>query len=162
MKNSKKIFLSIIIIGVVVLGLAWMSPASPPTLKDAWAHLDGLEAQVYKSPNCGCCDNYIGYLKRYGIEVERIVTDEMDEIKDKYGVPYDHSSCHTMTIGGYVVEGHMPLEAVSKLLKEKPSIMGIGLQGMPSGSPGMPGVKNSDFAVYSILEGGEIGSYLNL
>ncbi|TAN55335.1 MAG: hypothetical protein EPN20_20380 [Magnetospirillum sp.] len=40
---------------------------------------------------------------------------------------------------GYVVEGHVPVEAIDKLLTQRPSFIGIASPGMPSGSPGMDG-----------------------
>jgi len=61
-------------------------------------------------------------------------------------------------IDGYVVEGHIPEEAVQKLLAEKPDIKGIGMAGMPSGSPGMPGPKTSDFVIYEITHEGTKGN----
>ena len=62
-------------------------------------------------------------------------------------------SCHTTVIGKYFVEGHMPFEAINKLLSENPDISGIALPGMPSGSPGMPGPQAEPFMVYSIKDG---------
>lgn len=114
-------------------------------------------ATLYKSPSCGCCGQYATYLKGegYGIAVEGV--EDMSVIKEQYGVPYELGSCHTMEVEGYVVEGHIPEEAVQKLLSERPDIKGIGMAGMPSGSPGMPGPKTSDFIIYEITHGGEKG-----
>ncbi len=63
-----------------------------------------------------------------------------------------------MEVAGYVVEGHIPEAAIQKLLTEKPDIKGIGMAGMPSGSPGMPGPKNAEFVIYEITHEGERGS----
>lgn len=116
------------------------------------------DAIIYKSPTCGCCGQYAAYLekKRYDIEVEGVA--DMSAIKEQYGVPYELESCHTMEIGGYIVEGHIPEEAVQKLLAEKPDIKGIGMAGMPSGSPGMPGPKTADFVIYEITHDGVKGN----
>jgi len=62
-------------------------------------------------------------------------------------------SCHTTEIGDYFVEGHVPIEAIDKLLAEKPDIDGITLPDMPAGSPGMPGVKREEFVIYSLKDG---------
>jgi hypothetical protein len=62
-------------------------------------------------------------------------------------------SCHTLTIGGYFIEGHVPVEAVRKLLDEQPPIDGIALPGMPAGSPGMGGDKAHSFVIYAITDG---------
>ncbi len=62
----------------------------------------------------------------------------MGSVKERLGVPADLASCHTTTVAGYVVEGHVPLDQVARLLRERPpGIRGIAVPGMPSGSPGM-------------------------
>jgi len=73
-------------------------------------------------------------------------------IKKKYGVPQEFEGCHTIVIGGYVVEGHVPASIIGKLLKERPAIRGISLPGMPDGSPGMSGVKNGPFEIFEISD----------
>jgi hypothetical protein len=108
---------------------------------------------VYKSESCGCCVGYIGELEKNGFEVNVVNTADMSAIKQKYGVPRDMQSCHTSVIDGYFIEGHVPIEAVNKLLSEKPAVDGIALPNMPAGSPGMPGVKSEPFKVYSIDDG---------
>jgi hypothetical protein len=99
------------------------------------------EAVVYKSPTCGCCKGWAIYLQRNGYKVTVIDRDDMDKVKNGMGVPEEMRSCHTAKIDGYVVEGHVPLEAIDKLLAEKPKATGIAAPGMPSGSPGMDGPK---------------------
>ncbi len=112
------------------------------------------EIKIYKSEYCGCCSVYVDYFKRkvklnVGVEtVEDVVL-----IKNDLGIPDELSSCHTVKVGDYFVEGHVPLEAVEKLLKEKPEIKGIALPGMPSGSPGMPGAKE-EFVIYAVKNDG--------
>lgn len=117
-----------------------------------------LVATIYKSPSCGCCGQYAAYLEEegYGVQVEGVA--DMSAIKQAYGVPYELESCHTMEIAGYVVEGHVPDAAVQKLLADKPDIKGIGMAGMPSGSPGMPGPKTADFVIYEITHEGAKGN----
>ena len=104
---------------------------------------------VYKSSSCGCCENYISLLEQKGYKVETIVSSDMASIKKDYGIPSEIESCHTSIFDNYVVEGHVPLEAIDKLLLEKPDVEGIGLAGMPAGSPGMSGIKRESFVVYS-------------
>lgn len=79
--------------------------------------------------------------------------EDLTEIKDGLGIPPDMESCHTTLVKGYFVEGHVPVEAIWKLLEEQPPIDGISLPGMPQGSPGMSGEKAQPFVVYSITEG---------
>jgi hypothetical protein len=159
MKNKTKaiiIFLGVILIG----GFLWMSSSAP---NDAMGHeLEGVQATVYKSPSCGCCDNYISYLRRNDLEVERVSTEDMGTIKDQYGIPHDMESCHTMVIGDYVVEGHIPLEAVARLIKEAPDVKGIAMPGMPSGSPGMMGGKRSAFNIHSLMHDGSMPMFMEM
>jgi len=108
---------------------------------------------VHSSPTCGCCGEYERYLEAEGFELESIKTDDTTELKDSLGIPQDMRSCHTSMVDGYFVEGHVPVEAIWKLLEERPQIEGIALPGMPSGSPGMPGVKAQPLTVYSIVDG---------
>jgi len=113
----------------------------------------GLNATVYRDPACGCCASYADYLRKNGFKVDVVETANMAAVKAKYGVPPQLSSCHTTIIDGYVVEGHVPVLAVKRLLAEKPSIKGIALPGMPMGSPGMSGEKEAPFVIYEIMDG---------
>ena len=79
----------------------------------------------------------------------------MSLIKKKYGVRQDLEGCHSTLIGDYVVEGHVPVAPIKRLLAEKPPIKGISLPGMPEGSPGMSGTKEAPFEVLSITGGNE-------
>jgi hypothetical protein len=116
---------------------------------------------VYKSPSCGCCDNYVTYLKKRGFEVEVVEKDDLSSIKEEYQIPMRAQSCHTALVGDYFIEGHVPVGAITKLLEEKPDVAGIILPGMPEGSPGMPGIKNQQFQIYS-LKNGELLEYMRL
>lgn len=108
---------------------------------------------VYKSPSCGCCVKYIAYLEKQGYTVQVENTHDTDSIKISHQIPNDLYSCHTAEFGNYFVEGHVPIEAVNKMLSEKPEIDGIALAGMPAGSPGMPGVKKEKFNISSLNNG---------
>jgi hypothetical protein len=108
------------------------------------------EALMYKNPQCGCCEGYASYLRRNGFKVTVRETHNMSLISQQNGVPEKLAGCHTMLVGGYVVEGHVPVGAINKLLKERPGIKGISLPGMPEGSPGMTGVKTEPFTIYEI------------
>lgn len=111
-------------------------------------------AVVYRSSTCGCCLGYIAALEKQGfaVEVQSLEERDMDLIKKQYAIPLDKQSCHTTVIGDYFIEGHVPLEAIEKLLAEKPKIDGIGLPGMPIGTPGMPGVKQVPYEIYQKSE----------
>ena len=93
---------------------------------------------MYRSAGCGCCLKWADHAKAAGYPVTVNNVDDIMAVKSKLGVPRSLASCHTTTVGGYVVEGHVPFEAVSRLLREKPrGIAGIAVPGMPAGSPGM-------------------------
>ena len=112
------------------------------------------EITIYKSLSCGCCDVYSKYLNSKKFDVDEInVGGDISEIKKEYKVPSALESCHTSVINGYFVEGHIPVEAINKLLTEKPDIDGIAMPGMPSGAPGMTGSKYDDFVIYSVKDG---------
>jgi hypothetical protein len=92
---------------------------------------------VYKNAQCGCCRKWVDHLRKEGFEVTAKDVDDIAAIKAKLGVPASLHSCHTAIVGAYIVEGHVPAADVRKLLKEKPAVAGIGVPGMPMGSPGM-------------------------
>lgn len=93
---------------------------------------------VYRDPSCGCCEAWAEIAKNAGYQVALVDRPDMPAIKTRLGVPEALASCHTATVGGYAVEGHVPLEDVARLLKERPKpIRGIAVAGMPRGSPGM-------------------------
>ena len=122
----------------------------------------GQSVTLYKSPNCGCCSGHAAALEAAGFDVTIEETHELDSIKQANNIPAGGASCHTSVIGEYVVEGHVPLEAIEKLLAEQPDIAGIGLPGMPSGTPGMPGPKTAPYEVYQLSSTGEMSPYLTI
>ncbi|AWB25211.1 MULTISPECIES: DUF411 domain-containing protein [Methylobacterium] len=110
-------------------------------------------AILYKNPQCQCCDAYAKVLQRNGIAVTVEETPALAALKREHGVPEPLQGCHTLLIDGYVVEAHVPVAAVKRLLAERPAIRGISLPGMPAGSPGMDGEKTAPFTVYEISDG---------
>lgn len=107
-------------------------------------------ATLYKTPLCGCCEEYATLLRAAGYAVQVIATHDMPLIKRQHRVPAALEGCHTMLIGGYVVEGHVPFEVLARLLAERPAIPGVSLPGMPTGSPGMTGRKAEPFVIYAL------------
>lgn len=109
-------------------------------------------AQLYKNPQCSCCEGYASYLRNHGYAVATTPTHDLPLIRRQHGVPAELAGCHTTIVGGYVVEGHVPVSVIDKLLAERPKIKGISLPGMPDGSPGMTGVKSQTFTIYEISD----------
>ena len=115
------------------------------------------------SPSCVCCDEYVEYLQDNGvsdISVEKI--EDYTQIKHDAEIPQEKWSCHTIETEEYIIEGHVPLEAIEQLEDERPDIQGIGLAGMPSGSPGMGGSKTETFEIYAINNDGTITEFMEL
>jgi hypothetical protein len=105
---------------------------------------------LYKDPACGCCAGHADYLRAHGFTVTIVEAADLDAIRQRYGVPDRLAGCHTIIAGNYVIEGHVPIEPIRRLLAERPAIIGIALAGMPEGSPGMGGEKTGPFTIYQI------------
>jgi hypothetical protein len=135
----------------------------------AWAGTVWMAAQtsakplmtVYKSATCGCCSKWIEHMQANGFEVKAINVDDIDKVKRDHGVPDAAASCHTGIVNGYIVEGHVPADAVLKMLKDKPAIAGIAVPGMPMGSPGMevPGGQKEPYSIVSFDKSGKTSIY---
>ncbi|MGD9724790.1 MAG: DUF411 domain-containing protein [Alphaproteobacteria bacterium] len=119
------------------------------------AMAEPIHATLYKNPQCSCCEGYAAYLRDNGFKVDVKPTNDLAEISRKAGVPEKLEGCHTAFIDGYVVDGHVPVKVVRRLLSERPAIAGITLPGMPMGSPGMNGNKTGPFTVYAVTKDGK-------
>ena len=109
--------------------------------------------EVFKTPSCGCCYGYVLFLEEEKFKVKQTDMRSLHLIKKKYNIPLEMQSCHTTVLGKYFIEGHVPIEAINKLLKEKPDIDGIALPGMPIGTPGMPGEQEDPYIIYQLVDG---------
>ncbi|MBS3140714.1 hypothetical protein J4405_01050 [Candidatus Woesearchaeota archaeon] len=148
----------ILIIGLVIFSFSNNNPGNYELINN----YDG-KMEIYKLSTCGCCTLYANYFNNKGNSNIKVNTiNNMEAIREEYGIPSALTSCHTTIIGDYFVEGHIPLEAVEKLLREKPSIKGIAMPGMPTGSPGMPGVKSEDFVIYQVNNDGSYTEFMRI
>lgn len=109
----------------------------------------GQEITVYKTPTCGCCGKWVDHLRRDGFKVNVHNLANLDEIKTGSGVPAALRSCHTAVVEGYTIEGHVPMRDIWRLLQERPAVTGIGVPGMPLGSPGMESSRSQPYKVYT-------------
>lgn len=118
---------------------------------------------IYKSPTWGCCGDWSDYLEGNGFTVEEIETETLDAIKDQYNVPQELESCHTAIVDGYVIEGHVPVTEIQRLLSDRPQVLGIAVAGMPVGSPGMEidGFDTEAYDVVTFDQSGDIEIYAN-
>ncbi len=129
-------------------------PASVLLRSRAARAAEAIPVTLYKNPSCTCCEGYAQYLDQNGFEVDVRPTNDLAAISRRAGIPSDLEGCHTSFIGDYVVDGHVPVETIRKLLDTKPALAGITLPGMPAGSPGMVGEKTEKFTIYAISRDG--------
>ena len=134
-----------------VLTLAAVTAFAGPALAAAAS----TQITVWKTPNCGCCKDWVKHLETNGFDV---VTHDVKETASKrqaLGLAEKYGSCHTATVNGYVLEGHVPARDIQRLLREKPSAIGLAVPGMPVGSPGMDMGTGADaFDVVLVLKDG--------
>jgi hypothetical protein len=112
---------------------------------------------VMKDANCGCCENWIEHLSQSGFAPtgHDLGNRSLNRFKAAAGVPASMVSCHTATIDGYVIEGHVPAADIARLLDERPEAIGLAVPGMPMGSPGMEyGAQRDAFDVHLIRRDG--------
>jgi hypothetical protein len=96
------------------------------------------EVEIWLSPTCGCCKDWVAHLDANGF---RTVIHETGNtaMRARLGIAAKYGSCHTARVGGYAIEGHVPAADIHRLLKERPKAVGLAVPGMPVGSPGMDG-----------------------
>ena len=95
-------------------------------------------AEVWKSPTCGCCKDWITHLEANGFRV-KVHDVGNTAARARLKIPAKLGSCHTALVGRYAIEGHVPAADIKRLLKERPDAIGLAVPGMPHGSPGMDG-----------------------
>lgn len=98
-------------------------------------------------------------MREKGFKVTTHNRQDMNQIKQEYGVEYKLRSCHTSVVEDYVLEGHIPAEDIRRLLKERPAVDGFAVPGMPAGSPGMEGKNEAPYAVIAFVQGEESSVY---
>jgi hypothetical protein len=120
---------------VLLALVALVATASAPAATTPAAVKPHIE--VWKDPNCGCCTSWVEHLKQHGFDVAFHDTSDVTPAKNRGHVPLMLRTCHTAFVNGYAIEGHVPAADIARLLAEKPAIAGLGVAGMPAGSPGM-------------------------
>lgn len=119
-------------------------------------------ATAYLDPDCGCCLLHAEYLEEANADVEVVEreSEDLEAMKAEYDIPPGYRSCHTTELeSGYVIEGHVPVGVINEVERREPDVEVVGLPGMPSGSPGMPGSKDEEWVFYTVDEDGEIGEF---
>jgi len=124
------------------------------------AGADAAEIVVYKTPNCGCCHNWITYLREHGLKVAEKNVATTQPVRAELGVPAAMTSCHTGVVDNYWFEGHVPADLVQRILTERPDdIAGIAVPGMPIGSPGMEAPNPVTYDVVAYHKDGTVSVY---
>ena len=133
-KNSKNRFLnSLIFSGILLTNINNAHKSIALTQEN----IDIPKVVSYRSASCGCCNKWINNLRDNGLEVVDNIVQDISVIKKQNQIPNNLRSFHSAQIANYTIEGHVPIESLKKLFREKPNINGIAVPGMPLGSPGM-------------------------
>ena len=106
---------------------------------------------VYKSPTCGCCKLWVDHAKASGFPVRVVDTNDLGGVKRDLGVPAQLASCHTVVVGGFLVEGHVPAADVKRLLATRARVRGLAVPGLPVGAPGMEQGAPADYDRYDVI-----------
>ena len=125
----------------VVLALILASPLP------VWAENESPQITVVRSASCECCRQWEQHLEAAGFRINDQISDSIDPTQ---------AYCHTASVAGYRIDGHVPAASVQRLLAERPDIRGLGVPGMPIGSPGMEmeGVEADPYVVVAIAHDG--------
>lgn len=132
------------------LALLWALPAG-------MARAAATEMRVVKDPNCGCCADWVEIVRAAGfsVTVEERDPAALQDHKAASGITAAMASCHTAHVEGYVIEGHVPVADIRRLLDERPDAIGLSVPGMPFGSPGMgPEDQREAYSVHLIARDG--------
>jgi hypothetical protein len=132
--------------GLAVAGTLLALPTGRPLAAEV--------VRVKKVKGCQCCDGWARHLRAQGFACEIVAHPNMEAFKTRLGVPEDLRSCHTATVAGYVIEGHVPAIALRRLLAERPAFTGLAVPGMPAGSPGMPSDRPETYEVLAFTRDG--------
>jgi hypothetical protein len=118
--------------------------ASGPAMAQSNAS-PGAVVTVYKSKSCGCCGAWVEHLRKNGFRVIAHDVADVTSYREKLGIPQALGSCHSATVAGYAIEGHVPAADIRRLLRERPRARGIAVPAMPLGSPGMEGPRKDPY-----------------
>lgn len=121
---------------LLALGLGALAVPAASVLAAAPAARPLVE--IWKSPTCGCCKDWVAHLESQGFATQVFETGNT-AMRARLGIDARFGSCHTARVGGYAIEGHVPAREIHRLLREKPQAVGLAVPGMPVGSPGMDG-----------------------
>lgn len=146
---------------VLLMGYSGMAIADSPWDSHIKPMEQAIPITVHHDPHCGCCTSWIKHLEKHGFKVTSIKDSNMAAFKTKKHIPANMESCHTATVGDYVIEGHVPADDIKTLIRSQDStIYGLSVPEMPVGTPGMEmGTRKDPFAVISFDKKGKASIY---
>ena len=74
----------------------------------------GPVVEVWKDPTCGCSKEWIAYLRNAGFAVTAHDSGNV-AARARAGIAPQYGSCHTASIDGYAIEGHLPVREIARL-----------------------------------------------
>ena len=156
--STKRRFLNYLIFSGIVFANTLNAHASNAVTQE---NFDIPRVISFRSASCSCCKKWINHLRDNGIEVVDNIIEDVSIIKNQYQIPNNLRSCHSAQIANYTIEGHVPIESINKLFREKPNINGIAVPGMPLGSPGMEmdshHLQSHDYENYKVVSFSKTG-----
>jgi hypothetical protein len=157
-KKSLLRYCAVLLVPVVAAcGRGEAVPSQPSAAAIAASAADTMV--VYKTPTCGCCNDWIDHVRAHGFPVVAHDLDQLDDVKRQLGVPAGRISCHTATVRGYTIEGHVPADLIRRMLDERATFRGLVVPGMPMGSPGMEGPWKQQYDVLAFDDRGNVRVY---
>ncbi|MDP3273056.1 DUF411 domain-containing protein [Limnobacter sp.] len=150
-------------LGALLVACSGVIAACGDKLADVAQQGDSF-VEVWKTPTCGCCSEWVEHLEENGFTVKVNDVQNTDSFRAALGMPQQYGSCHSAKVAGYAIEGHVPADDIKKLLTEKPAnVVGLSVPAMPMGSPGMEHPdypsKRAEYNVLLVSEQGEISSF---
>lgn len=160
MKNWKFYIGAVLLVILSILFWSWMfqDNSETPLNDDAFNNGD-ITLIMYHGEGCTCCGRWADYLEDHGVTVKEQLLDNPQSFKDEKNVPPRLRSCHTAMVDGYVVEGHVPIEDIRRLLSERPDAIGISAPGMPPSSPGMDAPFSQEYQIILFDKSGNMSVY---
>jgi len=126
----------------------FQSDAEPVSQETATELYEGdITLTMYHGQGCDCCLKWAEYLEDHGVNVESKMVSNPHDIKNEHNIPGELRSCHTGIVDGYVVEGHVHVEDIRRLLAERPDAIGLSAPGMPPNSPGMDQPVDNEYPI---------------
>ena len=158
MTNTKILIAGLLFTAAFAAILFW--PASEAVVEQQYSP-DKIEVVMYKNEGCQCCTKWAEHMDEQEFAVVEKAVQNLMDIKEENGITRELASCHTAIVDGYVVEGHVPVADVQRMLKERPDAIGLTVPGMPTGSPGMeiPGVEADNYDVLLVAKDGTTSVY---